>query len=167
MSNLPAEFSFAFWQDYAIGRREGLFLRSKAGVVCWKRQLDKAMHFHWCATRKPQHVLVTELWKDKGAHELCRTHSVCRCAWAAACAGWDWGGNDLATSPSSHVTQLLDFTCGKASFWGYPRAVRRITLISAGAEDKVYWRTCSGSIKGGCFLLVGIFQGQPAKHFSS
>lgn len=46
-------------------------------------------------------------------------------------------GNDLAPSPSSHVTQFLDLICGKTSFWGYPRAVRRITLISAGAEDKV------------------------------
>ena len=46
-------------------------------------------------------------------------------------------GNDLATWSSPRVKQSLDLTCGKTSFWGYPQAVRRITLISAGAGDKV------------------------------
>lgn len=46
-------------------------------------------------------------------------------------------GNDLATLASSHGTQFLDLTCGKTSFWRYPQAVRRITLISAGAGDKI------------------------------
>lgn len=119
-------------------RRRGRSLLEKVAPTQGFRQLGRATHFHWCTKRKAQHVSVTELLKDKGPNER------------------------LPHRPALVVAQFLDLACGKTSFWGYPQAVRRITLISAGAGDEVrvaYWRICSGRIKGVCFLLVIFFKG--------
>jgi len=65
----------------------------------------------------------------------------------------------VETPSRSLLTQFLDLTCGKTSFWGYPQPVR-ITLISAGAGNKALsnlLKNMLGKNQGGVFSSGGDF----------
>lgn len=108
-----------------------MFAGRVAPTQCF-RQLKRAMHFH-CTKRKPQHLSATELLK----HKLPLSTTADGLKQQLEQGENTRGCNDLASLSSSHTTQFLDLACGKTSFWGYPQAVRRLTLISAGARDNV------------------------------
>lgn len=135
-------------KDFLRGKRQ-TFVRKDSFYARFQT------YFHWCL--KTSASSIKGLLKDKGANEHCWIPPAC--SWASA-AAWAGEGEWFCHVVQVFVKQLLYLTCGKTLFLGYPQAVRRLTLISAGAGDKVwvaYWGTCPGGIKGMCFLLVGNF----------